>query len=914
MFRSFLLTVFFLGCGALWAAPEAEPGTIENLSNPAMDKIVAAHDAVQAGADDIVIYYYRADGKYSEWGFWTWAFPGGDGGASWDRTQKLQVSNGVGYLKFKKDGSDIGISLMGANGTGIIPRRVDGWTKDPDGSPDRFINTVVTNEWVVFSGDAKSYPYGRYRPSIEAARLTKTDTLQIELSGKHAVTVDPSANGFVVGSPDGSTMYTVKDMYNTGSPNDRNKNFSKRLTLVLDRKVDLSRTITVSNPAYQLPVVVSTQALAVTVAEQTVPPADYALGPIYDAAKKSVEFRVWSPLSTGVTAQLYKANQGKTADAVIPLTLDAATGVWKGTFDKADPDGWFYDYDIASGSVHKTALDPYAPSMDVFTGAGPGRGAILNPAKTGPTGGWEGATDVHLAKPEDAIIYEVSVRDFTISADANVKNRPGSYLAFIEKLPYLKKLGITHIQLMPVLNFYYTDETKTAFEATGTASNNNYNWGYDPHSYFAPEGWFSSNPSDPYNRVVELKTLIKEAHKAGLGVLLDVVYNHTAKTEILNDLVPGYYYRMNADGSYSSNSGVGNDVASERVMARKLISDSINQWVAEYKVDGFRFDLMGLIEVNTLLQARERAAKNPDKADVLFEGEGWKMYNGPKTVTVMDQNYMKKTDLFSVFNDELRDLLKGGGLDDRAKGFLTDKFVNPKLVLDNLLGNPQLNYVAKDPSNNLQYTEAHDNLTMHDNMANNLGLKDSDPAQRAELAARIRLGNFLVLTSQGISFLHAGQESGRTKPKLNSTSEFLGDYIHNSYDAADNINQYVWKKLPEYEATTEYTAGLIAIRKAFGAFRLGDAQLIATSAKAIPASDGMTLGWSLKTKEGTFTMLVNSSKTEKGVFTAPASLSKAKVLVDKVSTSLEGLKKPQGLVIQGKKVTLEPLTAVLLRN
>jgi len=237
----------------------------------------------------------------------------------------------------------------------------------------------------------------------------------------------------------------------------------------------------------------------------------------------------------------------------------------------------FYEYSVFFGTKENIVLDPYAKSMDAFNGIGAGRGAIVNLAseKAEPIGGWENYTDYALAKREDAIIYEVSVRDFTISPDAKTSARPGSYLAFVEKLPYLKELGVTHIQLMPVLNFYYNNELKTDYEATGRSTNNNYNWGYDPHNYFTPEGWYATDPHNPYARMRELKTLIKEIHKAGMGVILDVVYNHTATPSILDDIVPGYYYRRDTKGALTSNSGCGNDVASERIMASKLIQDSL---------------------------------------------------------------------------------------------------------------------------------------------------------------------------------------------------------------------------------------------------------------------------------------------------------------------------------------------------
>jgi len=911
--RGLMGSLLILGLGALplAAAPTAVPGTLEDKTNPLMAEIAPVHDRLALGADEAVVYYYRPDGKGADWGFWLWAVTGGDGAATWPKSSQLKVEGKVAYLRFRLDGSTVGAPIQGPTGTGVIARRLDGWTKD--GADDRLIDLKVSREWVIFSGDDKTYAYGPYKPAIEGAKLVAPDRIQLDLSGRQALSTEPGANGFVVTQGRGGPAYRVIDAFNTAAPQNRDDNYARRVTLVLDRPADLSRPVVVSHPQYLAPVEASTQALAASLADATLPPADLSLGAVYDAPAKAADFRLWAPLASEVTLQVYRTSEAAKADWTLPAVKNPATGVWSVRFTAADPDGFFYDYLVTTGAGTKTVLDPWARSMDVFRGTGPGRGAVLNPAKTEPAGGWAGGTDYALAKREDAVIYEVSVRDFTISPEAGTSARPGSYLAFLEKLPYLKKLGVTHLQLMPVLNFYYNDETRTAFEATGTSSGNNYNWGYDPHNYFTPEGWFVTNPADPYNRVVELKTLIREIHKAGMGVLLDVVYNHTATTSILNDLVPGYFYRLTPEGGYRNNSGVGNDVATERPMARRLISDSLAHWASEYHVDGFRFDLMGLIDVDTILQSRARVAALPEKADILFEGEGWKMYNGPKTIKTMDQTYMGKTDQVSVFNDELRSILKGGGMDDREKGFLTDRAVSPKLVLQNLLGRPQLNYKTPFPGNNLQYTEAHDNLTMHDNMALNLRLSDAVPEQRAELAARLRLGNFFVLTAQGISFLHSGQENGRTKPKLKSTSEFLGDFLHNSYDAADNINAFPWKPFPEYQALADYTAGLIGIRRAYGAFRLGDAKLIDQAAKEIPGSGILSLGWSLTTAEGTFTMLVNASK-EARTFDVGRSLAGKTVLVDKNRASKDGLAGSQGLSFAGTVVTVEPLTAVMIKD
>jgi len=505
---------------------------------------------------------------------------------------------------------------------GLIPRKDDAW--DKDGSDDRIIDTRATNEWVVFQGDQKTYPYGPYVPTIETARLLSQEEILLNLSGRYGLSTDMGDSGFVVQYADGSKTISILDAVNHTDPENKLNNFTKRVRLILAEPAPLDVPLVVSHPKFLAPVPVDSAALVASMAETITPPEGYQLGALYNAASKSVEFRLWSPFASKVQVRLYKQSLAKTSDYELELSKDEKNGVWTGTFNTIDPDGLFYEYSVFFGSKENIALDPYAKSMDAFVGSGIGRGAVIDTSKAEPVGGWEGYTDVQLPKREDAVIYEMSVRDFTISPDSGVTARPGSYLAFIEKIPYLKSLGITHVQLMPVLNFYYTDETKTAYEATGRSTDNNYNWGYDPHSYFTPEGWYALDPKDPYSRVVELKTLIKELHKAGIGVILDVVYNHTANTAIFENVAPGYYYRRDAKGGFISQSGCGNDVATERLMAGRLMRDSLYYWVDEYKVDGFRFDLMGLIDAKAILKAREAIARIPGKDDILFEGEGWK--------------------------------------------------------------------------------------------------------------------------------------------------------------------------------------------------------------------------------------------------------------------------------------------------
>ena len=918
-----LLVGLLIGCASTKEAAETqaqaagpayqtvEAGTIENMGHPKMDKIIPAHEALKPGPDEIVIYYLRNDAKYEPWGFWLWAVPGGDGAAVWDKTKNLEVVEGVGYLRFKKDGSTLGVKTIGSDGfMGLIPRKDDAW--DKDGNDDRIIDTKASNEWVVFQNDQKTYPYGPYVPTIDSARLLSQTEVLLDLSGRYGLSTEKGDSGFMVQYADGTKTLTIADAVNNADPENKMNNYTKRVRLILAEPAPLDAPLVVSHPKFLAPVPVDSGALAASMADTITPPEGYQLGAIYNDVSKSVEFRLWTPFASKVKVRLYKQSLATQADYELELAKDAKTGVWTGTFNTVDPDGMFYEYAIFFGSKEQIALDPYAKSMDAFTGSGLGRAAIINLAKAQPAGGWEGYTDVRLAKREDAIIYEMSVRDFTISPDSGVKARPGSYLAFIEKIPYLKSLGITHVQLMPVLNFYYTDETKTDYEATGRSSDNNYNWGYDPHSYFTPEGWYAQNPKDPYSRVVELKTLIKELHKAGIGVILDVVYNHTANTAIFENVVPGYYYRRDAKGGFIGQSGCGNDVATERLMAGKLMRDSLYYWVDEYKVDGFRFDLMGLIDAKAILKAREAIAKIPGKDDILFQGEGWKMYRGP-AIEVMDQNYMTRTNEVAVFNDEFRDIMKGGGMDDKKKGFVTGRPVNTAMIFSNLKGQPMLNYKADDPGDSMNYVSAHDNLTLTDNIAFNCGLNAKYPEERAEIAARAKLANFMVLTGQPIAFLHGGDERGRSKPKLNSKSEVIGDYVHNSYDSSDDINQFIWNVPKEYDAMGKWVAGVIAVRRAEEGLRIGDMASIDASMKQLSHADQLSMGWTVTYKGTTLVMLVNANFDQAIDFKTGLDLTNASVLVDDDEANPAGVKTVSGMTVTGQTVTVEPLTAVMLK-
>lgn len=896
------------------AADSAAPGSFENAAPAGLSSVIRLREKLDIKDDELAIFYVRPDKNYEPWALWLWALPGGDGNAAWPNTREWKVQDGIGYMRFKLDGSDLGVKPVGSQGQfGMIARQKGGWTKD--GDDDRLWDIALSNSVVIFSGDINVYAAQEYKPKAMTATLSSLTEVQLTLSGRYGLDTDGGSSGFTVSSPSGK-IWPISRVTNAEFPDDLSKNNARRVVITLSEEVSLSETLILSNPVFEGAKTIDSSRLAVKLAEKTVPSKDQYLGVQYNPSRKSASFALWAPTSSSAVLNLYSRSSSTSPDYRIPMAFDGTQGVWTAVFSETDPEGFFYDYTLTNAKGATTVLDPYARSMAAYRNeGGSGRGAVVNMSakKALPTGG-SSSTFVPLQQREDAVIYEVSVRDFTISPDSGVTQEKGTYLSFIEKIPYLKKLGVTHIQLMPVLNFYFTDETNKAYESGGRVSGNNYNWGYDPHNYFTPEGWYSSRPEDPYSRIAELRSLIEECHKAGIGVLLDVVYNHMAGTSFLDDIVPGYFFRTNAQGKLTSNSGCGNDVATERAMARRLIVDSVKHWVSEYKVDGFRFDLMGLMDTVTVLESYNAArAINPA---TLFVGEGWKMYNGPVGTVGMEQAYMGKTDSVAVFNDEIRDLFKAGGYNEQGRGFLTRQGPNTEKLYRNILGQPQSNYRADDPGDNLQYVAAHDGLTLRDSIAHNAKLDPSQPEQRAELVSRIKLGNFALLTSQGIAFLYSGQERGRTKPNLSKEkNETIGNYVRNSYDASDDINQIVWTLEDGFEGLPEYTASLIQLRKKYDVFRIGDMARINAAASMLPCPDEnrLTLGYTLNYGDSLWIVLMNADTKPVSFDLGAISVKSAVVYADSTGAYVDGTKIPVGVSAADHSVVIDGLTGAVLR-
>jgi len=485
-------------------------------------------------------------------------------------------------------------------------------------------------------------------------------------------------------------------------------------------------------------------------------------------------FRVWAPTAMEVEVLLYRENVEH-----YPMTLTLG-GVWE-TELSGDLDGALYRYLVVHHNEKKEAIDPYG----IASNANAEYSAVINLEKTPRVS----QLTPSLKKPTDAIIYEVNVRDFTIHESSSTEHK-GQYLGLTE-IKHLKELGVTHIQLLPIYDFEGIDELNPE---------ESYNWGYNPIQFNVPEGSYSSNPNDPYARIIELKTLINTLHEQGLYVVMDVVYNHVCESIVhpFNTIVPGYYYRYDEQGKHIEGSGCGNDLASERKMVRKYIIDSVKYWLEEYGVDGFRFDLMGLLDVVTMNEVR-KICDSIDK-NILLYGEGWHIPTGIASDNQASMNNADEMPRISHFNDFFRDNIKGSTWHKKDKGlaFGNLNFIDKGLI--NLRGEHQFFF---DPVQSVNYVECHDNYTLWDkSLESNPELCDEERKQRHLLATS------MTIFAQGIPFIHGGQEFFRTK---------YG--VENSYKSMDKINAIQWNQSVLHEHSVKMISGYLSIRKSHDAFR-----------------------------------------------------------------------------------------------
>ena len=692
---------------------------------------------------------------------------------------------------------------------------------------------------------------------------------------------------------------------------------------------------------------------------------DGKLGANLKEEGKQVDLTLWSPSADKVSIVVYDKNDPEKVVGTVALEK-GERGTWKQTLDSTnklgitDFTGYYYQYQIERQGKTVLALDPYAKSLAAWNSDDAkiddahkvAKAAFVDPAKLGPQDLTYGKIR-NFKSREDAVIYEAHVRDFTSDpAIAKDLTKPfGTFEAFIEKLDYLKDLGVTHIQLLPVLSYYFVNELKNHERLSDYASSNsNYNWGYDPQNYFSLTGMYSSDPKNPEKRIAEFKNLINEIHKRGMGAILDVVYNHTAKVDIFEDLEPNYYHFMDADGTPRTSFG-GGRLGTTHYMTKRLLVDSIKYLVDTYKVDGFRFDMMGDHDAASIEEAYKAArALNPN---LIMLGEGWRTYAGDENMPTKaaDQDWMKHTDTVAVFSDDIRNNLKSGYPNEGQPAFITGGKRDINTIFKNLLAQPT-NFEADSPGDVIQYIAAHDNLTLFDIIAQSIKKDPSKAENYAEIHRRLRLGNLMVLTAQGTPFIHSGQEYGRTKQfrdpayktpvaedKVPNKSHLLRDkdgnpfdypyFIHDSYDSSDAINKFDWTKAtdgkayPENVKSRDYMKGLIALRQSTDAFRLKSLQdikdrvhLITVPGQNGVAKEDVVIGYQITAPNGDiYAVFVNADEKarEFNLGTAFAHLRNAEVLADENQAGPVGIANPKGLEWTEKGLKLNALTATVLR-
>lgn len=530
-------------------------------------------------------------------------------------------------------------------------------------------------------------------------------------------------------------------------------------------------------------------------------------------SKEQTAFKLWAPTAEKVEIALFKSGTAGTDDMIktVPM-FKKGCGVWTAEVS-GDLNGVYYTYLVKVNGAQIEAVDPYART----TGVNGNRGMIIDLKSTDPAGWSEDVNPNPLKSYTDAILYELHVRDFSIDEASGIseKNR-GKFMAFTEKgtttpagtptgLDYLSSLGITHLHLLPIYDYGSVDESRPDIAQ--------FNWGYDPVNYNAPEGSYATDPFNGEVRVAELKKAVKALHDSGISVVMDVVYNHVfeAGNFCFNKIVPGYFSRSNPDGSNSNGSGCGNDTASERPMVRKFIVDSIVYWQDQYHLDGFRFDLVGLLDATTINALVD--AVHASHPDVIFYGEGWTMNTAVEPGNFMaTQLNAPKTPKFAYFSDTIRDLL--AGRNGETIGFVSGLKGKEEPLAHCFTAATSW---CPAPTQTVNYASCHDNYTLVDK----LSISRAD-ASAADLVRMNLLAATVYMTAQGIPFIHAGEEFLRTKLDEN------GKRIENSYNSSDFVNKIRWELLEEAErkAVIEYYQGLIRFRKAHPALRLATAAAV----------------------------------------------------------------------------------------
>lgn len=626
------------------------------------------------------------------------------------------------------------------------------------------------------------------------------------------------------------------------------------------------------------------------------------LGAVY--SPKMTRFKVWAPEAESVKLNLYKQGEG---DNLIEqhVMKKSVNGTY--VFEKqGDCNGIYYTYTVVNHREEQEAVDPYTKAA----GVNGQRGMVINLAKTNPQGfeldGYRNPEHI-----TDAIVYEGSVRDFTMDESSGVFHN-GKFLGLTEAnttnhfgeataLDYISGLGVTHVQILPAFDFETVDEKNQKAQ---------YNWGYDPDNYNVPEGSYAVSPYDGTVRIQEMKQMVLALHSRGIGVIMDVVFNHTYRRDDSNlqKIVPGYYYRSDETG-YTDGSGCGNEVASDRPMVQKLVVDSLIYWAKEYHIDGFRFDLMGVLDIDTMNVIAERLKEI--RPDIYLYGEGWN--GGPSSLAEEKRAFKasaKKMPGIGMFNDDIRDTIKGSVFYDDHLGF-----VNGGTHLENALrygitgavAHPQVDYDAygskpwaKEPGQSINYVSCHDNYTLWDKLS-----VSCPEASEEKKKAMNRLCAAIVFTSQGVPFIQAGEEFLRSKP----LPEKKG-FAENSYNMPDEVNSIKWDNIHEYPDMIAYYKGLMELRKAHPVFRMQSEAEMTQNLCFLSDTPENVVAYLLKGKGADDTpeniLVIFNGNDEEILYNLPEG--KWKILVDDKTAGADGKK------IISEKADVEPLSALVLEK
>lgn len=617
---------------------------------------------------------------------------------------------------------------------------------------------------------------------------------------------------------------------------------------------------------------------------------------------KETAFRLWSPAAQEVKLNIYSAGNGDNLESTYKMKRDdAGTWTFKASGDLQDK---YYTYQVMQ---NREWLQEKPDLYAVAVGVNGQRSMIVDLDETDPEG-WANDQRPALENYTDIIIYELHIRDMTIHPSSG-SSQPGKYKGLVEEgtrspkglttgIDHIKELGITHVHLLPTFDHRSIDETRL--------DEPQFNWGYDPLNYNVPEGSFSSNPYDGRVRIKEFKEMVQQFHKNGIRVILDVVYNHTGQTEDsnFNQLVPRYYYRQNEEGGFSDASACGNETASEREMMRKYIVESVQYWVNEYHLDGFRFDLMGIHDMETMNEVS--AAVRAIDPSIFVYGEGWTAGSSPlpSEQQALKANTYKMQNV-AAFSDDLRDGLKGSVFEHEEGGFASNRQGLKESIKFGVVAStqhPQVNYDsvnysnapwAAEPSQTISYVSCHDNHTLFDK------LTISNPeASEAELIKMHKLAETIVLTSQGVSFVHAGMEMLRTK-----------DGVENSYNSPDSINQVDWTRKEKYEDVFNYYKGLIALRKNHPAFRMTSTEQIQEHLEFLDYDGENFLGYQIKENANgdswsDILVLLNGSNLNKTISLPEGSWT---VVLDGQVVNESGIRKA------GRSITIPAFTPFVLK-